>query len=188
MSGVKNDLPPKTLPRAVVFDLDGTLVDSVPDLQAALNWLLPRFGRRTVSRDEVTGMVGDGVPKLVERGFLATGGLPEDGLDGPIAEFTGHYEANAAALTAPFPGAVRALEVLRDAGCLLAVCTNKPAGATAEILEALDLAPFFAAVAGGALWKIVVITRACYQQGFALPKMPRRGSGRRASPARLGGL
>ena len=149
MSGVKNDLPPKTLPRAVVFDLDGTLVDSVPDLQAALNWLLPRFGRRTVSRDEVTGMVGDGVPKLVERGFLATGGLPEDGLDGPMAEFTGHYEANAAALTAPFPGAVRALEVLRDAGCLLAVCTNKPAGATAEILEALDLAPFFAAVAGG---------------------------------------
>ena len=111
MPGVKDRLPatslPKvSLPKVVVFDLDGTLVDSVPDIEAALNWLLARLGRRQVARDEVAGMVGDGVPKLVERG-------------------------------------------LRDAGCLLAVCTNKPAGATAEILGALDLAPFFAAVAGG---------------------------------------
>lgn len=154
MPGVKDRLPatslPKvSLPKAVVFDLDGTLVDSVPDIEAALNWLLARLGRRQVARDEVAGMVGDGVPKLVERGLLATGGLPDDGLEGPTAEFTAHYEANAATLTRPFPGAVAALAALRDAGCLLAVCTNKPAGATAEILGALDLAPFFAAVAGG---------------------------------------
>jgi phosphoglycolate phosphatase len=154
MPGVKERLPvssqPKALlPKAVVFDLDGTLVDSVPDIQAALNWLLARMNRRPVARDEVVGMVGDGVPKLVERGLLATGGLPAGGLDGPTADFTRHYEANAAALTQPFPGAVPALAALRDAGCVLAVCTNKPAGATAEILDALDLAPFFAAVAGG---------------------------------------
>ena len=154
MPGVKEHLParplPKTpLPKVIVFDLDGTLVDSVPDIQAALNWLLARLGRREVTRDEVAGMVGDGVPKLVERGLLATGGLPADGLDGPTADFTVHYEANAAALTRPFPGAVRALTALRDAGSALAVCTNKPAGATAEILGALDLARFFTAVAGG---------------------------------------
>tara|TARA_R110000782_G_scaffold258088_1_gene347660 strand:- start:805 stop:1506 length:702 start_codon:yes stop_codon:yes gene_type:complete len=149
MPGVKEHLPAAFLPKAVVFDLDGTLVDSVPDIQAALNWLLARLGRREVARDEVVAMVGDGVPRLVERGLLATGGLPDGGLDGPTAAFTAHYEANATALTRPFPGAVAALTALRDAGCTLAVCTNKPAGATAEILGALDLAPFFAAVAGG---------------------------------------
>ena len=149
MPGVKEHLPASSLPRAVVFDLDGTLIDSVPDIQAALNWLMARVGRRAVTRDEVVGMVGDGVPKLVERGFLATGGLPDGGLEAPTAEFTRHYEANAATRTRPFPGAEAALEALRGAGCTLAVCTNKPAGATAEILGALDLARFFAAVAGG---------------------------------------
>ena len=154
MPGVKEHLPassrPKVpFPKVVVFDLDGTLVDSVPDLHAALNWLLARLGRRAVTLEEVVGMVGDGVPKLVERGLLATGGLPAEGADGPIADFTRHYEANAATLTRPFPGAVAALAALRDAGCTLAICTNKPAGATGEILDALDLAPFFAAVAGG---------------------------------------
>ncbi|MEQ8805347.1 MAG: phosphoglycolate phosphatase [Rhodospirillales bacterium] len=154
MPGVKDRLPssalPKApLPKAIVFDLDGTLIDSVPDIQAALNWLMARSGRRAVARDEVVGMVGDGVPKLVERGFLATGGLPDGGLEDPTADFTRHYEANAATLTRPFPGAEGALAALRDAGCALGVCTNKPAGATREILEALALAPLFSAVAGG---------------------------------------
>lgn len=137
------------LPRAVVFDLDGTLVDSVPDLRAALNWLLPQHGRREVTRDEVVGMVGDGVAKLVERALIATGGLPASGLDALITDFTAHYEANAVALTRPYPGAVAALQTLKDAGCLLGICTNKPAGATQEVLQALDLLPYFDAVAGG---------------------------------------
>lgn len=142
-------LAENSLPRAVVFDLDGTLVDSVPDIQAALNWLMAREGRRELGRDEVAGMVGDGVPKLVERALLATGGFPDAGLEPTVAVFASYYEAHAAALTQPFPGVVQALTDLRDAGCLLGVCTNKPQGATAEILEALDLAPFFVAVAGG---------------------------------------
>ncbi|PIW26750.1 MAG: phosphoglycolate phosphatase [Rhodospirillales bacterium CG15_BIG_FIL_POST_REV_8_21_14_020_66_15] len=142
-------LSSQRIPDAVVFDLDGTLIDSVPDIRAALNWLLARVGRREVSRDEVVGMVGDGVPMLVERGLVATGGIPAGGLEAPIRDFTAHYEANAAHLTRPFPGVTAALQALTDAGCRLGVCTNKPAGATAEILEALALAPFFAAVAGG---------------------------------------
>jgi phosphoglycolate phosphatase len=149
MPPVKDRLPPDFPPKAVIFDLDGTLIDSVPDIQAALNWLLGRLDRREVTRDEVAGMVGDGVPKLVERGLAATGGLPEGGIEGPISEFMVHYEANAANLTRPFPGAVRALQDLAEAGARLGICTNKPEGATWEILKTLDLAPFFSAVAGG---------------------------------------
>lgn len=137
------------LPRAVVFDLDGTLVDSVPDLQAALNWLLPQHGRRDVAREEVIGMVGDGIAKLVERAFAATGGPPDGRLEDLIGVFSDHYEAHAVRLTTPFPGAITALAGLQDAGCRLGICTNKPEGATHEVLRALDLACFFEAVAGG---------------------------------------
>ncbi len=145
MTGVK-----ERLPGAVVFDLDGTLVDSIWDLIDGLNVLMARVGRTSLDRDAVVMMVGDGLPKLVERAFLATGDLPKDSeLADHVAWFADYYEANATARTQPYPGAVRALEGLRDAGVRLGVCTNKPAGATAEVLDKLDLARFFTAVAGG---------------------------------------
>src|SRR3546814_6255909 len=82
---------PSPQPRALVFDLDGTLVDSVPDLAEALNRVLAMRGRDTLSRSAVRSMVGDGVPKLVERGFAATGGAPDD-LPAQIETFPGIYE------------------------------------------------------------------------------------------------
>lgn len=141
---------PRRLPRAVIFDLDGTLVDSAIDIGASLNWLLAGLGRRTVDRSEVVMMVGDGVAKLVERGLEATGGLPSPAeLADQVARFTEYYEAHSAEGTRAFPGAEAALDALAAAGCRLGICTNKPEGATREILTTLDLGGRFQAVAGG---------------------------------------
>ncbi len=134
--------------RAVLFDLDGTLVDSAGDLRNALNAVLGERGLRSLSLEEVKGMIGDGATKLVERGLAATGGDPATLMETHRA-FIAHYEANASSLTRPYPGAVEMLEALQAKGLPLAVVTNKPAAATATVLEALDLARFFKVVVGG---------------------------------------
>lgn len=135
--------------RAVVFDLDGTLIDSAPDLLAAANKLLAEEGRPAIGVDEIKLMIGDGVPKLVERAFTATGGLPQGALPGLALRFLGFYEGHGADATRPYPGVQVALAGLKDDGMKLAVCTNKPQAATEEILVALDLAAYFDAVVGG---------------------------------------
>jgi phosphoglycolate phosphatase len=132
---------------ALVFDLDGTLVDSVPDLHAALNQVLAERGRRSVAAAEVRGMVGDGVPALVERGLAATGGT--DGLEAAHARFLALYEAEPAARTRPYPDVPATLRELREAGCRLAVCTNKPQAATLGVLKGVGLGGCFDAVLGG---------------------------------------
>ncbi|MFA7430975.1 MAG: phosphoglycolate phosphatase [Rhodospirillaceae bacterium] len=145
-------MPPITAPLpALIFDLDGTLVHSVPDLRVAANKLLAEDGRRALSDDEVQGMVGNGVRKLVERCYRATGGAPEDeaALDSLVARFMVHYDAHPADLTRPFDGVMQALDQLQSAGHRMAVCTNKPEGAARAILDQLDLSRFFDAVIGG---------------------------------------
>lgn len=129
-----------------IFDLDGTLVDSAPDLHAALDRLMAARGLAPFLRDEVIAMVGDGARVLVERA-LAARGLPFDqpALDAFLADYT----ANAAVETRLFPGIAPALDALAEAGWRLAVCTNKPAAAARELLGALGLAERLAAVGGG---------------------------------------
>ena len=128
--------------KTVLFDLDGTLVDSAPDLHVAPNKLLAEENRRAVTLDEITMMIGDGVPKLVERSFEATGeGIYGDDLAALATRFLAFYEPHAADLTVPFPGALECLTRLKEQGYGLALCTNKPYDATLEILEALGLEP-----------------------------------------------
>lgn len=132
----------------LVFDLDGTLVDSVPDLTNSLNKVLHERGYAPLTPSEVTPMVGDGVPTLVVRAFAARGGSADEAT-AALPQYTEIYEANATVLTRPYPGVRDTLEELRRCGYLTAVCTNKPQRATLAVLEGLDLAGLFDAIAGG---------------------------------------
>ncbi|MBM3531899.1 MAG: phosphoglycolate phosphatase [Alphaproteobacteria bacterium] len=136
-------------PRAVVFDLDGTLIDSGPDLARLLNKVLAEHGRSAVDPIRVRGFVGDGVAKLVERGFAATGSADIDTCRIATSRFLDCYEAEPAALTLPYPGVVATLTRLRDEGRRLAVCTNKAERVTHAVLRVLGLDGFFDAVIGG---------------------------------------
>jgi len=134
--------------KAIIFDLDGTLVDSARDLQDATNALLAEEGLRPISLDETKSMIGDGAAKLVERAVIATGG-DVTRLSEFVARFLTIYQANASRHTEAYPGVADTLAGLRRLGLSLAVVTNKPYAATMDILEALGLRGYFAAVIGG---------------------------------------
>ena len=137
-------------PNAIVWDLDGTLVDSAPDLATALNNVLDMRGFFTLSTSEVRTMIGNGVPKLVERGFNAVGVRPDAAqLDDLVAMFTTQYKACATDNTRPYPGVVEALQEIHSMNIPMGVCTNKPEAFTRQILEGLGLAGFFSSVVGG---------------------------------------
>ena len=132
--------------RCLVLDLDGTLVDSAPDLAAALNRVLAARGLAPLGLSEITSMVGDGVRVLIERAFAARGATPDDAAHAAYAE---DYGRNFAVATRPFPGTEATLRDLAAAGWRLAVCTNKPEAMARGVLASTGLAGFFAAVGGG---------------------------------------
>lgn len=132
----------------LIFDLDGTLIDSAPDLHAALNRLMEVLDRRMLALSEVIPMIGDGVPMLVQRALEATGGVPGD-YDEILKRYHGIYGSAVADLTTIYPGVEETLSVLQRAGHRMGVCTNKPQAATHAVLKALNLAQYFSAVAGG---------------------------------------
>ena len=134
------------LPPTLVFDLDGTLVDSVPDLAAALNRLMAQRGLAPFSLPETARMVGDGARVLVERAFAARGGAMDEAA---LAAFLEDYGANAAIDTRPYPGVMQAVRALSDEGWLLAVCTNKPEAPARSLLGALGFDGLFAAIGAG---------------------------------------
>jgi phosphoglycolate phosphatase len=133
---------------ALLFDLDGTLVDSLPDLARALSALLAELGAPPLTPAEVAPMVGDGVGPLVARG-LAARGLPPDPDGARLARFLALYEAAPALLTRPYPGVPETLARLRRNGWLLGLVTNKPERATRLLLAELALAAFFETIVGG---------------------------------------
>ncbi|HJS85445.1 MAG TPA: HAD hydrolase-like protein [Acetobacteraceae bacterium] len=130
----------------LLLDLDGTLIDSAPDLAAALNRLMAERGLAPFTRAETARMVGDGVQRLVERAFAARGRVP-DAAD--VAHYTDDYARHCACGSRPFPGVARTLRGLRQAGWRLGVCTNKLEGVARRLLAAFDLAGLFDAVGGG---------------------------------------
>jgi phosphoglycolate phosphatase len=130
----------------IVFDLDGTLVDTAPDLTNALNDALIRRGYSAIPQETIRSAVGFGARVMIEDA-LRRAGADED-IDQMLAEFLAHYEANIAAESRPFPGAVASLETLAATGAKLAVCTNKREYLSRKLLKALRLEHYFHGIAG----------------------------------------
>lgn len=138
-------------PRAVVLDLDGTLVDSLPDIAAALNAGLASQGMAPFDIARVRGLVGGGVKALVERAFASFG--PEYATDpeqfrAVLGAAVAHYRAHPCDETRLYPGAREAIAELKAAGARLALCTNKPIDITRDILSILGVADDFEVVEG----------------------------------------
>jgi len=133
---------------ALLFDLDGTLVDSLLDLRSGLNQMLSEMGRRELSPEEVRLMIGDGSRALVGRALSATGS-PTDAEDASYQRFMQIYQAGLSHLTRLYPGVEETLRTLRDEGARLAICTNKPQAATVALLQQLGIAGYFDAILCG---------------------------------------
>ena len=132
----------------LVFDLDGTLIDTVPDLANALNEVLREHGYPPFPPREVQAMVGDGLPALLARGFAARGANAAETAIA-LPRFLSLYEANAANLSRPYPGVTETLVELRRRGYRTAVCSNKAQRPTLAVLNGLGLLPLFDGIAGG---------------------------------------
>lgn len=137
--------------RLIAFDLDGTLIDSVPDLAVGVQRALQEVGRSAPSESQVRDWVGNGAQVLVERALTwSLGNAPEAALQQSAYEaFMRHYGAAPNALTTLYPGVFEALHALHDAGYQLALITNKPERFIAPILSHFGLLPLFVATVGG---------------------------------------
>ncbi|MFB9354615.1 phosphoglycolate phosphatase [Sneathiella chinensis] len=134
----------------VLFDLDGTLLDTAPDLHGTLNYCLASAGRDTVTLESVKHMVGQGARVLLERGLIATGGLPSSAAFEELVDlFFAHYEHHLSDHSVPYPGMIDCLNRLRDMNCQMGVCTNKPIGFARRIIEDFSLTPYFPVMTGG---------------------------------------
>ena len=133
-------------PRTLLLDLDGTLVDTVPDLTAAMNRLMFSRGLPAFAGAQIAAMVGDGVAVLVARAFAALDRQPDADA---VATFTADYAANVAVHSRLYPGVLPVLTDMAQAGWRLAVCTNKPERAARALLVSVGLLPLLCAVGGG---------------------------------------
>ena len=131
----------------IIFDLDGTLVDTAPDLIDTLNVILGREGLPAVPYDQARALIGHGARRMLERG-LAVAGRPAGNIDRMFGEFIAYYSEHVADRSRPFPGVETALDTLAGRGCKFAVCTNKLEWLSGRLLKHLGLAWRFAAICG----------------------------------------
>jgi phosphoglycolate phosphatase len=143
---MKNSSPQQPL---LVFDLDGTLAETAPDLVGTLNMLLTREGLPPVPYETARKMVGGGARTLIERGLAHSGSsLPAARIDEMFDEFLSHYDAHICDESALFPGVTDALDRFGAAGWRFAVCTNKIEYSSHLLLNALGIADRFSAICG----------------------------------------
>ncbi|WP_291844502.1 HAD-IA family hydrolase [Bradyrhizobium sp.] len=137
------------LPRTVVFDLDGTLVDTAPDLIAALNFVLGREGIAPLPLHSARNMIGAGARKLIERGLEVEGvAMGVADIDRLMRDFIDYYAAHIADASRPFEGLEAALDDLGAQGYRFAVCTNKLEWLSKRLLDQLGLSRRFSAICG----------------------------------------
>jgi phosphoglycolate phosphatase len=140
----------------LVFDLDGTLVDTAPDLLGAMNAVLVAQGRRTVDPETLRHMVGFGAASLIRQAMAATGDpVAEDRLPGLVDDFVVHYGAHIADASMSFPGVIETLTMLKGQGVPMGVLTNKPHALALPLLDKLDLSKFFGAIHGAGRFSYV---------------------------------
>lgn len=140
----------------VVFDLDGTLIDTAPDLIDALNVTLKREGLPTVAYDEARLMIGGGARGMIERALAAEGSsAAKSDVDRMFSEFVEYYAAHIADRSRPYPKLEETLDHLAAAGHRLAVCTNKIEWLAVKLLNTLDLAHHFACICGQDTFKVM---------------------------------
>jgi len=133
----------------IAFDLDGTLVESAPDLVATLNLLLAQEGVGPLPLSQARDFIGQGARSLITKGFEASGAeIAEPRLSMLFERFIAHYSEHIADESHVFPGVTDALDVLEEAGAKLVVCTNKRTDLSVALLEALGIAQRFAAIVG----------------------------------------
>ena len=136
-------------PRTLVFDLDGTLVDTSADLCASLNHVLRLYARPEVDADTVRHLVGHGARALIQRGLALAGEDNPALVEEAVPHFLRYYADNIAVGSRPYAGVEAALDELADSGVVTAVCTNKPEALARQLIGALGWERRFAAILGG---------------------------------------
>ena len=164
--------PARFSPRAVLFDLDGTLLDTIADLADAANLALAELGRPARTQDEIHSFVGKGIPHLVRRCMTEGTQATEAEIEHAVAVFRRHYARVNGVRTRIYPGVTDTLDAMRARGLRLAVVTNKAEAFTLPLLERMAIAHYFDAVVSGDTLPVkkpdpAVVNLACERLGVS---------------------
>ena len=164
--------PARFSPRAVLFDLDGTLLDTIADLADAANLALAELGRPARTQDEIHSFVGKGIPHLVRRCMTEGTQASEAEIEHAVAVFRRHYARVTGGRTRIYPGVTDTLDAMRARGLRLAVVTNKAEAFTLPLLERMAIAHYFDTVISGDTLAVkkpdpAVVNLACERLGVS---------------------